>query len=362
MTAFVRLDHVRHVLDQCGLRHAQLALADGYRLVIVERGGHALGPFDADGRSVLWLNPAAWESAEAMTRFVAAGQWNIGGERFWLAPEIRFTIRDRADYWGSYALPPEMAPGSYRLQDAPASVTLAAEAALRYYNPPGDHVGVRIERRYRSLPNPLRHLGGFAELGDGVAYAGFSHAVALTLLPGSSDGAMLEAWTLAQLVPNGTIVVPATEGLEYEDYYEKVDAGHLRLVPGGALLAVTGRRRYKVGLRAPHLGGRAGFLKPLPGGQAELIVRNFFNDPSAEYVEEPADRPGCRGLSVHVYNDGGAFGGFGELECNGRTIGGGAGTAGHDDFGFWFFAGAIGCVRRIADILLGPVAAAAPLA
>jgi hypothetical protein len=43
-------------------------------------------------------------------------------------------------------------------------------------------------------------------------------------------------------------------------------------------------------------------------------------------------------LSVHVYNDGGVFGGFGELECNGRTIGGKTVASGLDEFAFWFLA------------------------
>ena len=62
---------------------------------------------------------------------------------------------------------------------------------------------------------------------------------------------------------------------------------------------------------------------------------------------------GCRGLSVHVYNDGGVFGGFGEPDCNGRTIGGKMGASGSDEFAFWFFKGAEAKVRRLSEALLG---------
>ena len=347
------VDHVLRVLEACSIPHTLLDLAEGYRLVIVERGGHALGPFDANGRSVLWLNPTAWESAHSMSRFVGDGQWNIGGERLWLAPEIRFTIRDRADIWGTYVLPSDMDPGRYQLEAAGKTASLTAEAALRYYNPADGDLHVRIERHYRASPNPLRHLQQFAELSDGVVYTGFTHNATLTLLTGSDESALVESWTLTQLVPDGTVVVPCAAGVEYEDYYEPIDGEHLRVTPQAALLALTGRRRYKVGLRSTHLTGRVGFFKRLPGGRAELVVRNFFNDPSSEYVEEPAAKPGCRGLSVHVYNDGGVFGGFGELECNGRTIGGAAGRKGADDFGFWFFTGEEEGILAIAGVLLG---------
>jgi hypothetical protein len=110
-------------------------------------------------------------------------------------------------------------------------------------------------------------------------------------------------------------------------------------------------------LRAPHLTGRVGFLKSFSSGDAQLIVRNFLIDPSSEYVEEPAGHRGCRGLAVHVYNDGGVFGGFGELECNGRTVGGAADPSGTDDFGFWLFNGPEGRIRQIAAVLLGPAPA-----
>ena len=105
-------------------------------------------------------------------------------------------------------------------------------------------------------------------------------------------------------------------------------------------------------MRSTHLTGRVGFFKRLPGGRAELVVRNFFNDPSSEYLEEPAAKPGCRGLSVHVYNDGGVFGGFGELECNGRTIGGAAGRKGRTISALVLY-GEEEKILAIAGVLLG---------
>jgi len=348
----ISIDQVLGALKAGGVAHGVLDLSDGYRLVIVGRGGHALGPFDATGQSVLWLNPAAWESEQAYARFVAEGQWNVGGERLWLAPEIRFTVRDRSDFWGTYVLPTEMDPGNYRLEATGQTASLTGEATLPRFNPIEGEVRLHIKRTYRPAANPLRHLNAFAGLCDGVAYTGYSHDVAIDILATSGE-AVVEAWTLAQVIPDGTLIVPATPGVEFEDYYEPIDDQHMQITSVAALLAVTGRRRYKVGFRSPHLTGRVGFFKRCPDGQAELIVRNFFSDPSSEYVEEPADRVGCRGLSVHVYNDGGVFGGFGELECNGRTIGGRTGASGSDEFAFWFFCGAEAKVRRVSEALLG---------
>jgi hypothetical protein len=357
----INIDRVLRALEACDVAHGLLDLSDGYRLVVVGRGGHALGPFDASGASVLWLNPAAWESNQAYSQFVEEGQWNVGGERLWIAPEIRFTAQDRSDFWGKYILPADMDPGNYQLEANGQTVSLVGDAALPRFNPVEGDIRLHIERSYRPAPNPLRHLKTFAKLSDGVAYAGYSHDVTIDVRS-PADEAAVEAWTLAQLVPDGTLIIPATPGVEFEDYYEyePIDDKHLQITSGAALLAVTGRRRYKIGFRSPHLTGRVGFFKRCPGGQAELIVRNFFNDPSSDYVEEPAHRVGCRGLSVHVYNDGGVFGGFGELECNGRTIGGETGASGSDEFAFWFFTGAEAKVRRVSEVLLGNWGQASP--
>ncbi len=64
--------------------------------------------------------------------------------------------------------------------------------------------------------------------------------------------------------------------------------------------------------------------------------------------------PGCNGHSVHVYNDGGGFGGFGELEVMGQTIGGETGrSASSDQFLLWMFVGPDPSIKRIARHLLG---------
>ena len=99
---------------------------------------------------------------------------------------------------------------------------------------------------------------------------------------------------------------------------------------------------------------RLAYFNHLDDGLAYLIVRDFFNNPSAAYIEEPAHLPGCRGHSVHVYNDDGKLGGFGEVECNGQTIGGVTGrSASTDQLALWLYVGTANKVREIALHLLG---------
>ncbi len=84
------------------------------------------------------------------------------------------------------------------------------------------------------------------------------------------------------------------------------------------------------------------------------LIRNYYNNPSAIYAEELDYEPGCRGHSIHVYNDDGALGGFGELECNGQTFGGNTGrNVGTEQLPLWFYVGPKAKVKAIAHNLLG---------
>jgi hypothetical protein len=357
----IRLDTVLARLDRQCLKYAFLNIGKAYDVLVTERWGRCLGPFGREGRSFLWLNPDIWESDESFGRALAGGLWNVGGERFWVAPEIRLNIKDRTNFLGSYELPAAMDPGSWKLESCADRLSLSMSAELNLYNPAGGKLRYAVERSISPSPNPLASLRSFNGLMSGVEYAGYMHRIRFSLLPGSDVGACAEAWALCQLVPDGTIIVPCADGVEYEDYFEKADAACMTIGGGAVRFTLTGKRRYKVGLRSAHLFGRAGYLRTAGlglsnadgSGMADLFVRNYPNDPSSEYIEEPDFLPSCRGLSFHVYNDGGVFGGFGELECNGRTIGGKAGRESTDDFSFWYFRGPTDSIRGISKALLG---------
>lgn len=123
-------------------------------------------------------------------------------------------------------------------------------------------------------------------------------------------------------------------------------------------LNITGQRQYKIGYQSASVTGRMAYHNRLPDGREYLLIRSFFNNPSSIYAEEPPDKPGATGHSVHFYNDGGQFGaggvGFGEMECSGQTIGGRSGrSTSTDTFLLWAYVGAPEAIRRIAHLLLG---------
>jgi len=340
-------------LDANGLRYAMLPVSDSAQMLIVERGGRLFGPFrQTSDPGLFWSSPAL-ASPAALETFIHSGHWNLGGERLWISPEIQYLVADRTDFWGTVAVPPAMDPGTWTLDVfEPGRVRLNQELTLAAYNLASGHKALTVERVLRAAPDPLASSRHYAQLLSDVAYSGYEQVV--TLSDATTDAITSQVWNLVQLRAGGQILVPCTPKLEITDYNEPIDDAHCAQNEHWTSFRITGVRRYKVGLRAAQTFGRMGYFHPGDGTRAYLIVRNFFNNPSSLYSEEPAHLPGSHGDSIHIYNDGGMFGGFGELEIQGQTIGGATHrTSVTDQQLLWIYEGPPARLAEIAAHLLG---------
>jgi hypothetical protein len=340
-------------LEENGLAYARLAWQNGITVLILQRGGHFLGPFlSQESESLFWTN-RAFADSQTFKEFLAAVNWNVGGDRIWIAPEIQYGVRDRADFWGTVHAPSQVDPGKYTLdQPRPDQWRLTQDITLQAYNLASGRKQLHLERIIHRVEDPLRYVSDYPDLVDGVRFAGYEQVVSLS--EGQPDDIMSEAWSVVQLNPGGLLLIPASPRLEYNDYFEPVDGEYQAIYPNHVQVRITGERRFKVGYKAAHVLGRLGYFNHLDDGQAYLIVRNFFNNPSVPYIEEPPAVPGRRGHSIHVYNDSGDFGGFGELECNGQTIGGVTRrSSSTDQFDLWLYVGPPEKVKRLIPHLLG---------
>jgi len=340
-------------LEEQGKGYAILPLQNGVSVVVSRHGGRIYGPFlSADSASLFWI-PAAFSSAKAFEALCASGDWNVGGDRIWIAPEVQYNVTDRDDFWNSYSLPAQVDPGRYQLEQSPSGqVVLTQEMTLQAYNVARGRKKLHLRRLIRPAADPLRKLESFEALARDVVFAGYEQVI--TLKEANRSGLVAETWSLLQLNPGGILLIPASPKVAYSDYYEPIDEALQTIHGDHVRLRITGDRRYKVGYKAAHVFGRLGYFNHLGDGRAYLAVRNFFNNPSVPYAEEPAASPGRQGHSIHVYNDGGAFGGFGELEVNGQTIGGETGNSQiTDHLLLWLYVGSAEQVKEIALHLLG---------
>lgn len=340
-------------LEENRMPYGVLPLQDGMKILVTQRGGRIFGPFlDDESGGLLWANNA-WAQKEPFGSFLESGHWNLGGDRMWIAPELQYSVTDRKDFFGSFRLQKQMDPGVYTLERTKENEwRLAMEIAMEAEVLAKGTKELSIERRIRPIDDPLRALGNYAELIEGVRYAGYEQIISMR--EKKTDDILTEVWSLLQINPGGELLIPAAGCVEQNDYYQPIDDTLETRYEHHISLKITGNRTYKLGFKAAHVFGRIGYFNDLTDGQAYVLIRNFFNNPSSVYAEELDYKPGCHGHSIHVYNDNGELGGFGELECNGQTFGGNTGRSGAvEQLLLWFYVGEHEKIKRITYNLLG---------
>jgi len=321
----------------------QLLPCGAGHLLTSTRGARAI-PLDEDGRPLLWVSPALQPTpagAPDAARALTEQEWNTGGERLWLAPEIRFMIHDRRDFDGSYELPPAMDPGAWAAdRSEPGCFRQMLELVARDSNerlqldvvqrlaPAADP----LRRRAPSTADPLRQ--GAPSAADSlrprapsaaVRHLGWTREVRLQRTASDGGAVPCQAWAIAQVPAGGVAWVPGGAGARLTDYFEPIDDAHRKRGAEHLSLNVDGRRRYKVGVRSGEHRGQLLYWREADGrelgeGRTYLYLRRFLDLPSSRYLEQPPALADHEGDSAYVYNDDGRHGDFGELEVLGRAL------------------------------------------
>lgn len=343
-------DSLRFTLDGAGEPYHVLPLQGDAALWVTRRGGRILGLFPTpDSDNLLWTNQQALNSPDTFRAFASSNSWNLGGERIWIGPEIQYNIRDRRNFWGTHNLPHAIDPGHYSLNGASDKVVLEQDLELQAFNIGSGMKKLHIRREIEPIDDPLRLM---ALRPPDVRYFGYSHTCVLS--EQNDTPIVSEAWNLVQLNPGGTLYILTTGQIDTANYFGTAPVEARQNAEGAIKLRITGRQKYKIGYKAPCILGRMAYHHQLSTGEQYMLIRQFDSNPSATFSEEPPDLPGVNGFSVHVYNDDGRLGGFGEMECNGQAIGGTAGrTRSTDTFRMWVYIGPGKSLQMISNMLLG---------
>jgi hypothetical protein len=111
----------------------------------------------------------------------------------------------------------------------------------------------------------------------------------------------------------------------------------------------------KLAMRGVYVTGRMGYVHRDGKGGWELVVRNFFVNPSGEYVDTPFDNEKDRGDAVQAANVAEpAIGCFSEMEHHAPAVGADTGRRTSTDVSqVWAYRGSRKVIGRVAETLLG---------
>jgi hypothetical protein len=323
---------------------------DGSKVLILPHGGRILGLFAPQREeNFLWTN-AALATVESARAFYQSDDWhNSGGDRTWLAPEadVFFPHFPKLD---KYFQPRQLDPGNYRMESTSEGPQLVNDLHLTLTRSQRE-VGLRMTKSVSPALNPLRYEG----LATGVEYAGYTLRTSLDLLGPSANGPdRVGLWNLLQLPHGGDMWIPTYSKSMPNVIMGSVSADDLSVSERHIQYRMRSAGEDKIGIRAVATAGRVGYLYQT-GGQAALVVRNFFVNPSGEYVDVPWNNTGDFGYSTQACNIKSHQGPFSELEYHCPAIGSGTGrTRCVDESQVWAFRGTRAQIQLIAHTLLSP--------
>jgi hypothetical protein len=350
MNNHIKLCDVLARLDENKMSYQLLELENNCKIVVTQYGGRVLGPFAGEkGESLSWLNGALADSGKFQD-FLNKKAWNLGGDRYWIAPEHPLFVKERDAFHETYCVPKELDPGNYVLSAIKKTAELKQTVRTRVYESTVDVKEFRILHRIMPLKNPLKELPGTDSLK--IGFCGYEHEFTLEEIS-EPVGFSLEPWNLLQVNPGGKVIFPYTGDFAFVDYYEPIDQKVMAVHEGYAELTLSGYRRYKAAFYALNTLGRAAYINKNTDGYY-LIYKQYYNDPCNPYCCDPWDKPGQKGCSLSVYNDDGSSGGYGEFENSGLTIGAGTDRVkSATNLSHMFFTGEKEELEKLVTVLLG---------
>jgi hypothetical protein len=340
------------VMKEAGKSSEIFVTTDGSRLMLLPYGARVLGLFSAESdANFFWTNPLLEGAAEARTLFSGAGWHNTGGDRTWIAPELDVFFHD--DQFDQYWQPRQLDMSDYTVQRTGGGIQLSREMTLHLARPNLD-APLRLTKWFGPAPNPLRYERDAALL-EGIEYAGYTQRVALESLgdPAPQPPA-LGIWNLLQLPPGGLMLIPLFSRTVPQNCFGDIPADRITLEDHLLRVRVDFPGSHKIAVKATALCGRAGYVFGQEDDWA-LGVRNFFVNPSGEYIDVQKHAPDDYGYCFQMCRvDEVDFGSFCELEYHAPALGTMPNPIRSEDVSqVWAFRGARQSIDQISRKLLG---------
>jgi|GEM_PF-1440246 hypothetical protein len=288
---------------------------DGPQLIITpELSARVLGAsIEGDnGENLMWVDKTVYDGS-----FWASKPyfWNAGGFRTWVGPEDIFFLDEENEWF----VPVSLDPAPYKLiEQGTMSATFEADVNLKtnidkYYK-------TTIKRRIHLLTHSPEKAGA---LPDGVTYMGVDVIHSLTNQSEEVigiDNPYITLWSLLQVNPSGTTMVPLVDGYDpataYREYFAPF-GDRMSVENNIVSVEIDGEYRSKLGIHPAAAKSGIAFLRDNGDDTGVLFAMLMYIDPDGIYVDKPWGKESDYGDAIELYNDDGEMGGFAEIECHG---------------------------------------------
>lgn len=258
-----------------------------------------------DKVEAFWVNPEGLD------------QPHPGGDRAWAGPEIDWfwKCRDKIDF-NRYAVPESLDPGTWTVTRQSQNFCQVQQQCLLTHLHGKGPMRIEMTRSFRTVAPP--DTTGFTRC------LAFQTENELRIVDGAK-GQAVDFWSLLQVHSPGEMLISTTSQSTFQDYFGSFDDCLHHAEKGLLRFTITGNHQYKVGVPVDVATGRMAYLHPV-GNQTLVIFRHFTPRPGHRYCDVAPLNRLASGDVVQIYNDGGQYGGFGEMEYHTAALTAGEGN------------------------------------
>lgn len=293
------------VLKSQNISHYVFTNSRGSEFLVVPMFGARILAVSVDSENLFWTHPEILRG--------------MGGQRTWISPEggaKGFLFKPDWNGTRDFSM---MDPGRYKVETYKENERLVLQNSFQTTsNDKQDLYDLTVTRDIRLEPDLLESDAEFKDLQ--YAYLGIDFVHSLKNNAASPLDRVLALWSLIQVPPKGTMIVPVGEVVRdawRANYFEPIPEDYVKANPDSFSYYLHGSRRYKVGIRPESARGVIAYVWKASRGDYALVFMSFPVKPEARYVDRPKTEQETNGDAIQIYShlekDALAFG---ELECH----------------------------------------------
>lgn len=299
------MDAMIDILNKQNIEHYVFTNEQGNKFLVVPRFGARILSVSVGGENLFWTRPDILKDQ--------------GGQRSWVSPEggnKGFIFNP--DWIGNRDFS-VMDPGSYKAVLFEENEHLVLENTFKTTSNDGkENYDLTLTREMRSEDDPLKDDPEF----EGMSYQflGIDFVHSLKNNSKSFFDRILDLWSLIQIPPEGTMIVPVLEVKKEVwrgNYFEPIPEEYVKENADSLSFYIHGSRRYKVGIHPQEAQGMICYLSKAEREDFFIVFMSFPVKPEARYVDRPKTEQETNGDAIQIYShlEEGPLA-FGELECH----------------------------------------------